>query len=151
MRPYASAAFALGVMMIAMSNTVPAAQAPYAAARSGEIVQLRDAAANTTVSVKPTAGNVAFEMIVKGQNVLNFSGRSAEEFKGGLTGIPFVGPWANRLDEQAFYANGKRYAFDMQLGNVRGEIPSTAFSPATRSRRSRGTSSRPRPMLRQPG
>ena len=30
-----------------------------------------------------------------------------------MTGIPFMGPWANRLDEQAFYANGKRYPFDM--------------------------------------
>ena len=33
-----------------------------------------------------------------------------------MSGIPFVGPWANRLDEQAFYANGKRYPFDMELG-----------------------------------
>ena len=39
------------------------------------------------------------------------------------TAIPFLGPWANRLDEQAFYANGKRYEFDMTLGNVRGKIP----------------------------
>jgi aldose 1-epimerase len=39
------------------------------------------------------------------------------------TAIPFMGPWINRLDEQAFYANGKRYAFDMGLGNVRGAIP----------------------------
>ena len=52
---------------------------------------------------------------------------SIEDFKakgaGGFNGIPFLGPWANRLDEQAFYANGQRYAFDMQLGNVRGAIP----------------------------
>jgi hypothetical protein len=26
-----------------------------------------------------------------------------------LIGIPFLGPWANGLDEQGFYANGKRY------------------------------------------
>ena len=30
-----------------------------------------------------------------------------------MSGIPFMGPWANRLDEQAFYANGRKYAFDM--------------------------------------
>ena len=47
--------------------------------------------------------------------------------KPGLSGIPFMGPWANRLDEQAFYANGKRYAFDMELGNVRGAIPIHGF------------------------
>ena len=33
---------------------------------------------------------------------------SVDEFKAkpALSGIPFLGPWANRLDEQAFYANG---------------------------------------------
>jgi aldose 1-epimerase len=44
-----------------------------------------------------------------------------------LAGIPFMGPWANRLDEQAFYANGKRYALDMAFGNVRGERPIHGF------------------------
>ena len=48
-----------------------------------------------------------------------------------MSGIPFVGPWANRLDEQAFYANGKRYAFDLTLGNVRGAIPIHGFLTTT--------------------
>jgi aldose 1-epimerase len=104
------------------------AQSPaYSAAQTGAVVQLRDAAANTTVSLLPSVGNVAFEMSVNGQNVLHFSGDDPQQFKGGLTGIPFVGPWANRLDEQAFFANGRRYAFDMQLGNVRGAIPIHGF------------------------
>ena len=34
--------------------------------------------------------------------------------------FPLLAPWADKLDEQAFYANGTRYAFDMNLGNVRG-------------------------------
>ena len=42
-----------------------------------------------------------------------------------------MGPWANRLDEQAFYANGKRYPFDMALGNVRGDIPIHGFVTTT--------------------
>ena len=42
-----------------------------------------------------------------------------------------LAPWANRLDEQAFYANGKRYAFDMELGNVRGAIPIHGFLQTT--------------------
>jgi aldose 1-epimerase len=42
-----------------------------------------------------------------------------------------MGPWANRLDEQAFYANGQRYAFDMSLGNIRGEIPIHGFVTTT--------------------
>ena len=52
-----------------------------------------------------------------------------EDFKAkpAMSGIPFLGPWANRLDEQAFYANGVRYPFDMALGNVRGAIPIHGF------------------------
>ena len=57
-------------------------------------------------------------MKVKGHDMLRWPYASIEEFKArpALSGIPFVGPWANRLDEQAFYANGKRYPFDMELG-----------------------------------
>ena len=42
---------------------------------------------------------------------------SLDDFKAsgqGRGGIPFLGPWANRLDEQAFYANGRRFPFDME-------------------------------------
>jgi aldose 1-epimerase len=44
-----------------------------------------------------------------------------------VSGIPFLGPWANRLDEQAFYASGKRYAFNMDLGNISGAHPIHGF------------------------
>jgi aldose 1-epimerase len=104
-----------------------AAAPAYRAARTGDVVTLEDARAQTVVSVIPSSGNKGFEMKVKGQNVLYFPYTSIEDFKAkgadGFNGIPFLGPWANRLDEQAFYANGRRYAFDMQLGNVRGAIP----------------------------
>ena len=72
-------------------------------------------------------------MKVKGHDVLRWPYASVEEFKArpALSGIPFVGPWANRLDEQAFYANGKRYPFDMELGNVRGAIPIHGFLTTT--------------------
>jgi aldose 1-epimerase len=61
--------------------------------------------------------------------VLRFPYASLDEFtrRPGLSGSPFLGPWANRLDEQAFYANGKKYAFDMELGNVRGAHPIHGF------------------------
>lgn len=64
-------------------------------------------------------------MKVRGQEILRWPYASLEDFKArpAMSGIPFVGPWANRLDEQAFYANGKKYVFDMALGNVRGAIP----------------------------
>ncbi len=83
-------------------------------------------------------------MKVKGHDVLRWPYASVEEFKArpALSGIPFVGPWANRLDEQAFYANGKRYPFDMELGNVRGAIPIHGFLTDDRSMAGRSSSRR---------
>jgi len=88
---------------------------------------------SAAVSIVPSVGNIAFSMKVKGREVLRWPYASVEEFKSrpALSGIPFVGPWANRLDEQAFCANGKRYAFDMTLGNVRGAIPIHGFLSTT--------------------
>jgi aldose 1-epimerase len=106
----------------------------YSARQTGEVVRLEDTEARTTVSVVVSAGNRAFEMAINGQNILRFPYASVEEFRtrgSGLNGIPFLAPWANRLDEQAFYANGRRYPFDMQLGNVRGETPIHGFLSAS--------------------
>jgi aldose 1-epimerase len=105
------------------------AQQPYTARQSGDIVELQDATHQIALSIIPSVGNMAFEMKVKGHNVLRWPYASIEEFKAkpGMHGIPFMGPWANRLDEQAFYANGRRYPFDMELGNVRGAIPIHGF------------------------
>jgi aldose 1-epimerase len=36
-----------------------------------------------------------------------------------LNGIPFLGPWANRVAGAGFWANGKRYPFNSDLGTVR--------------------------------
>ena len=122
------------VVAVLMCATLAASEAPaaaqrYTARQTGETVELRDAQTDTVISILPSMGNVAFEMKVKGHNVLRWPYASLEEFKGkpGLNGVPFLAPWANRLDEQAFYANGKRYAFDMELGNVRGKIPIHGF------------------------
>ena len=111
----------------------PAAAQRYSAVRDGEIVRLTDRMADTSVSIMPSVGNIAFEMQVKGHHVLRFPHASLADFKArpNATGIPFMGPWANRLDEQAFYAGGRRYAFDMSLGNVRGAIPIHGFLTTT--------------------
>jgi len=106
----------------------------YSATRTGDVVRLEDRQHQTVVSILTSAGNVAYEMTVKGENILRFPFASAAEFKAkpeGLHGIPLLAPWANRLDEQAFYANGQRYALDMQLGNVTGAIPSHGFMSRT--------------------
>jgi aldose 1-epimerase len=101
----------------------------YSAIQKGDVVELTDAKSQTSVSIVPSVGNIAFDMTVKGQKILRWPYASVEEFKAkpAMLGIPFMGPWANRLDEQAFYANGRRYPFDMELGNVRGTIPIHGF------------------------
>jgi aldose 1-epimerase len=112
---------------------VPADAQRYATRRDGDVVQLIDAATDTGVSIAPSIGNIAFRMTVKGHDVLRWPHADMAAFKANpnMTGIPFMGPWINRLDEQAFYANGTRYAFDMGLGNVRGAIPIHGFLTGT--------------------
>ena len=123
---HAAAALILGILV---ALAAPATAAEYSIRRHDDVIQLEDATSQIVVSVAPAAGNVVFEMKVKGQNVLRFPYGSLDEFKSrpALSGIPFLAPWANRLDEQAFYANGKKYAFDMELGNVRGAHPIHGF------------------------
>ena len=109
------------------------AQAQYTATQSGDVVRLADAKNATELSLVTSVGNVAFELKVKGQNILYFPSATLDEFRGRprLSGIPFLGPWANRLDETAFYANGKKYPFNMELGNVNGPRPIHGFLSST--------------------
>ena len=93
------------------------------------IVRLSDAKNGVEVSVVPSVGNLVYEMKVRGKNILYFPYDDLSEFvkKPKLSGIPFLAPWADLLDEQAFWANGKRYGFNMSLGNVRGVMPGHGF------------------------
>ena len=86
-----------------------------------EIVQLADRARSTEVSIVPGVGNIAYAMTVRGKNILWFPFRSLTELKAKpvLCGVPFLAPWANRLDQDAFYANGKKYLLNPELGNLR--------------------------------
>jgi aldose 1-epimerase len=109
-----------------VARSVAAADRRYRAQQSGDVVRLVDAASNTSVAICPTFGNNAFEMLVNGVDILWRPYESLEDFKArgqGRGGIPFLAPWANRLDETAFYANGRRFPFDMEIGNVRGAVP----------------------------
>lgn len=85
------------------------------------VIRLSDAVHHTEVSIVPAVGNIAYDMKVNGKAILYFPYKSLAEFrdKPGLCGIPFLGPWANRLDQMAFYANGKKYSFNTDLGNVK--------------------------------
>jgi aldose 1-epimerase len=100
------------------------AQARYTVKTVGDVVQLRDSKADVVVSVLTPVSN-AYEMVVKGHNVIRMSIKSVDEMRAapGLNGIPLLAPFANRLDETAFYANGKKYNFDTENGTVRGPVP----------------------------
>jgi aldose 1-epimerase len=99
----------------------------YTAKQDGDVITLTDATAKMNVAVVASMGK-AWQIQVNGKNLVRTS-PSLESFLAntGLNGMPLLAPFANRLDETAFYANGKKYNFDLELGNVRGPIPSTGF------------------------
>lgn len=86
-----------------------------------EVVRLIDAAAGIEVSVVPEIGNNAYSMKVRGHEVMWAPFKTLSEWKQkpSLGGNPLLAPWANRLDQDAFYANGKKYLLNDGLGNLR--------------------------------
>lgn len=88
-----------------------------------DVVRLSDAARGVEVSIVPSVGNRAYEMKVHGKNILYFPAPDVGAFKSGggrgLNGIPFLAPWANRMAGGGFWANGKKYGFNSDLGTVR--------------------------------
>lgn len=85
------------------------------------VVELQDAAHRMRVSLAPSIGNMAYRIEIAGKNCLWFPCGSPAELRDNpqFCGIPFLGPWANRLDDDAFWANGKRYLLNPGLGNLR--------------------------------
>jgi len=123
----APAALVLAAVVIACPAASPA-QSRYAAKTTGDIVQLRDNSADVTVSVMTSLGS-AYEIVVKGQNLIQTTFTNTDQFRAnpGLQGMPLLAPFANRLDEMAFYANGRKFNFDPEIGNVRGPVPIHGF------------------------
>ena len=83
-----------------------------------EVVRLSDSASRTEVRIAPAIGNMAYEMSVGGRNILWFPYQSPADLKN-LCGVPLLAPWANRIDGEAYWANGKRYTLNPALGNLR--------------------------------
>ena len=105
----------------------PAAAQRYTAKQDGEVIELADTTAQMNVSVVWSMSN-AWRIQVKGKDLVRTSATLADfQARPGYNGMPFLAPFANRLDETAFYANGRKYNFDLELGNVRGPIPSTGY------------------------
>ena len=86
-----------------------------------DIVQLADAARKVELEIAPGVGNMAYKWNVGGRNYLYFPYPGVAAFARAprLCGVPFLAPWANRLDGDAYWANGKRYLLNPNLGNVR--------------------------------
>ncbi len=123
----------MNVMRLALAVTIsavwaaPAAAQRYTATQNGDVVELVDANAQMNVSVVWSMSN-AWRVQVKGKDLVRTSATLADfQARPGLNGVPLLAPFANRLDETAFYANGRKYNFDLELGNVRGPIPSTGY------------------------
>src|SRR6188474_2351014 len=119
------------VVAISTASAAPAAAQRYTATQNGDVVELVDTAAQMNVSVVWSMSN-AWRVQVKGKDLVRTSATLADfQARPGLNGVPLLAPFANRLDETAFYANGKKYNFDMELGNVRGAIPIHGYLSGT--------------------
>ncbi len=86
-----------------------------------DIVRLTDPEHLTVVSIATDFGNNAYSMTVRGQEILFKPAPDLDAWrkKPGLGGVPLLSPWANRIDGNAFFANGKKYLLNEGLGNVR--------------------------------
>jgi aldose 1-epimerase len=115
------------VLTLLTAWAAPAAAQRYTAKQDGDVVELADATAQMNVSVIWSMSD-AWRIQVKGKDLVRTSATLTDFMqRPGLNGMPLLAPFANRLDETAFYANGKKYNFDLELGNVRGPIPSTGY------------------------
>ncbi len=114
--------FGIGLLLSlsVISSPIPAFIARQISIDGVPVIRLIDSKRGIEVSILPSIGNIVCAMNVHGKNVLFFPDIKLSEFqkKPMQLGIPFLAPWANRLDDAGFWANGKKYSFDMALGNI---------------------------------
>ena len=84
-----------------------------------EVVKLTDETRHIVVTVVPSMGNNSYSMTVKGKEIFYSPAQSLAAWKAkpAHAGNPLLAPWANRLDQDAFYANGKKYNLNSELKN----------------------------------
>ncbi len=99
--------------------------APYTAERTTrdgiEVIRLYHRDTRTEVLVAPSLGNNAYAMSVNGKPIFWSPYGTVGELKAkpAQAGNPFLAPWANRLDRDGFYANGKKFLLNPALNNFR--------------------------------
>ncbi|HUS06611.1 MAG TPA: aldose 1-epimerase [Bryobacteraceae bacterium] len=88
-----------------------------------EVIRLTDQSHKTEVSVAPSLGNNAYEMKVNGKQIFWSPYKTLKELqaKPAQAGNPFLWPWANRLDHEGYFANGKEYRLNPALKNYRAD------------------------------
>ena len=81
---------------------------------------LLDSKRNMDLGIVPEIGNFAYQLKMNGKDVLI----PVTSFKDYLEkhtfgwGIPFLAPWANRIDNDYYYFEGKKYLLNEALGNI---------------------------------
>ena len=85
-----------------------------------DVIRLSDATGECQAALAPSVGNIAYEFSIRGKNVLWFPYRGPAELRAEqkFCGIPFLAPWANRIDGDAYWVNGKEYVLNAKLDNV---------------------------------
>ena len=86
-----------------------------------EVIRLSDAAHHVEVSICPSVGNIAYDLRVNGTPILMSPPGELAEWKAkpAQAGIPFLAPWANRMDPDSFWANGKQYLLNPGAADLR--------------------------------
>jgi aldose 1-epimerase len=86
-----------------------------------DAVQLIDHQTGMQAVVVPELGNNAVSLTVDGKEFLWKPDESLQSLhaRRALFGIPFLSPWANRLDQDGFWVDGCQFLVNKKLGNVR--------------------------------
>lgn len=109
------------LFLTAMISNAANYTATKAAVDSTEVIRLTDAAHRMEVSIVPSIGNTAYEVKVNGQNIMWSPYTSLAEWKAKPVQIanPLLAPWANRIDQDAYWINGNKYLLNPELKNFR--------------------------------
>jgi aldose 1-epimerase len=85
------------------------------------VIQLHDAESDLVAEIVPEIGNNTSALKRTGRNFVWHPEQSLSGIveRRSLFGIPFLAPWANRLDESSYWVNGHRYNLNVDLGNLR--------------------------------